>query len=95
MNINKTTLKLLIKEVLREARDENEEQDKELTWKKIIDNLEDEGFRLIVLKAVTNANRDDPEFLADMFETLTNEEDREVQQILINHVERIYKEGEL
>jgi hypothetical protein len=100
MNITRNNLKLLIKQVLNESRgmqhiDEDEREAKDLTWKKIVDNLSDEGFRLIVLKSLSNANKQDAEFMSDMFETLTKEEDKEIQQIIINNVERIYKEGEL
>ena len=98
MILNRNNLKLLVKEVMHEARSipdyvsDEEKQDKELTWKKITDNLEDEGFRLLTLKAIKNANSADPEFLADLFETLINEDDREVQEIIIRHIEKIYKE---
>ena len=97
MNINRNTLKFLIKQVIKESKDQTgeEQQEKELSWKKIIDNLQDEGFRLLVLKSITNANAVDPEFISDMFETLTREDDREVQQIIINHLEKIYKDSEL
>ena len=98
--INRNNLKLIIKQVINESRglppdmSEEDKQDRELTWKKITDNLEDEGFRALALKAIKNANRDDPEFLADLFETLTKEEDKEVQEIIIRHIEKIYKEEE-
>ena len=97
MNINRNTLKFLIKQVIKESKDQTGEEqlEKELSWKKIIDNLQDEGFRLLVLKSITNANAVDPEFISDMFETLTREDDREVQQIIINHLEKIYKDSEL
>ena len=98
--VNRNNLKLLIKQVMNESRNlppdmsEEDKQDRELTWKKITDNLEDEGFRQLTIKAIKNANREDPEFLADLFETLTKEEDREVQEIIIRHIEKIYKEEE-
>ena len=99
LQVNKNILKFLIKEVIKESRerasDEEEEKEKELTWKKVTDNLTDEGFRLVVLKALTNANSTDSEFMSDMFETLTSEEDKEVQQIIINHIEKIYKQSDL
>ena len=79
MNINKNALKVLIKQVMNETRNspesDSEIADKELTWKKITDNLNDEGFRLVVLKSIANANKTDSEFMSDMFETLTKEEE--------------------
>ena len=99
MNINKNALKVLIKQVMNEARNspesDSEIADKELTWKKITDNLNDEGFRLVVLKSIANANKTDSEFMSDMFETLTKEEDKEIQQIIINNVEKIYKKDDM
>ena len=99
MKLNKNTLKFLIKEVIKETyQPEEEELDRELTWKKITDNLNDtrdKGFRLNVLKAILNANSEDPDFMADMFETLTKEEDTEVQQKIIIELEKIYKEEQM
>lgn len=99
MKLNKNTLKFLIKEVIKETyQPEGEELDRELTWKKITDNLNDtrdKGFRLNVLKAILNANSEDPDFMADMFETLTKEEDTEVQQKIIIELEKIYKEEQM
>jgi len=99
MNINKNALKVLIKQVMNETRNspesDSEIADKELTWKKITDNLNDEGFRLVVLKSIANANKTDSEFMSDMFETLTKEEDKEIQQIIINNVEKIYKKDDM
>jgi len=82
----------------RTYQPDEEELDRELTWKKITDNLNDtrdKGFRLNVLKAILNANSEDPDFMADMFETLTKEEDTEVQQKIIIELEKIYKEEQM
>jgi len=102
MKLSRQNLKLLVKQVILEERekpryqqDEEDKNDKELTWKKITDNLTDEGFRLLIIKALKDANEDDSEFLSDMFETLTKEEDREVQQIIVKHVEKIYKQSDM
>jgi hypothetical protein len=111
MNITKNTLRYLIKEAMygidmetpeSHSYIENEVEEEvrhEISWAKVLDSLNpqreenSDHFRLIIIKAITNASEESSEFLLDMMEDVT--EDSEVRAILMNHVEKIFKNEEV
>lgn len=73
----------------------SKEAEREISWGKVLDSLNpqreenSEHFRNIVLKAMTLASEENSEFLLDMMEDITD--DSEVRNILMNHIEKIFK----
>jgi hypothetical protein len=74
---------------------EKNEAEREISWGKVLDSLNpqreenSEHFRNIVLKAMTLAAAENSEFLLDMMEDITD--DSEVRNILMIHIEKIFK----
>jgi hypothetical protein len=104
---DRTDLKKLIKEAMEDLQQEpprdsgdamEAEAKQELSWAKVLDSIHPQKeeshmiFRNLMIRAISEANSENEEFLLDMLESLSG--DVEIQNILMHHFESSFNKAQ-